>query len=119
MKTLDLDDEQAAILMAGLDCADAILQARIARVDPDGKLSDALGISQQKTQQIRLQMQGSSLGSFADLSDDDRLKLDFAAKTLSRSHTEPELAAAYDMLLAIVIKNRRATKRTSITDKLK
>jgi len=109
------DLEQANILMAGLECADKILEARIARVDPDGKLSDALKVSKQKTQQIQLQLQGSALGSFADLSDQERLHLDFAAKILSASHTEPELSAAYDMLMAIVIKNRKPAKETKLT----
>lgn len=56
-RVLFLDDEQADLLLIGAEIAHQALEARAARVDPDGIISASLNLSRLKLHQVMLQME--------------------------------------------------------------
>lgn len=67
MYLINLDSEQAMILVASLEAADKILAARLHRVDPNKILSDSVRMGQIKLENIRAQMESGSIAQWEDL----------------------------------------------------
>ena len=102
---LNLDREEANIMLAAADAAHAIINARVQRVDPGGHIKTALGMSETKLQRVKRQLSTPSVLSWEKLPDDVRGKIFMAMEDLLSSNGEVEQAAFFDKLTSAILTN--------------
>jgi hypothetical protein len=106
MILLSLDAEQAEIISAIADCAEAMLSARVVRADPDGIVSDSLSLQRMKMQQVRRQLQPRPIPDWSKLSEEERKNVTECARILAGSADGPSHSTALDIILGIALRRR-------------
>jgi hypothetical protein len=110
MKILELDDEQAAMIIIALEASNALLEARVHRVDPNGILSNSFTLQRHKIAQIALQLQGGTVARWSDLHPGAQVQ---ATQLLEIAFTHPDAAirgVTYDKLVNFALSQRAAPR---------
>lgn len=106
MFVLDLDSEQAMIVVAAMEAANTILSARLHRVDPDGIISNSVIFQQHKINQLREQFKLGSLATYTQLDPEARARALHMAKALGDATDETTREAVYDHLKDWILQQR-------------
>ena len=102
-KHLNLDDEQAAILLDAADTAVRFLGYRANRLDPDGVVSGAAKLQANKLQNIKDQLGRPAVTTLADLHPLHRQPFMAAIKVLAEAKDEHIREMAFTQIRAILL----------------
>ena len=106
MKFLNLDDEQAAMLIDAADLSVRFLLHRSARIDPDRILSKAAELQANKLENVRAQLAQPEIAGWADIQSTSQHAILKAADDLLRAKDAAALNIAWRQLLAAAVAAR-------------
>lgn len=103
MRHLNLDTEQAEILLDAADTAVRFLMHRAKRLDPEGIVSGAAKLQAAKLQNVKDQLSRPPVEALADLHPMQRGPLIAAAKILAGDYQDPLKELAFREIRAIML----------------
>lgn len=106
MYLLDLDSEQMMIIAAAMDASNAILKARLHRVDPDQVISNSAILQEHKIAQLREQIELGRLSGWRDYNPDQKAYVLQLAGIMHTSPEEEAHRAAFEELVKFILSQR-------------
>lgn len=118
MHVLILDTEAAEILLDAADTAARFLRYRAKRIDPDGIVSGAATLQENKLLQVRAQLAAPPIDQFEDLHPRQRDHVINAARILAEAKDPAHRQTAFRLLQATILKPQpvEAIKPEPLTD---
>ena len=106
MHLLNLDNEQAEMLLDAADTATRFLRYRSARVDPEGLLSAAAELQERKLQHVRLQLQRPLAGAYSEMAPAMQSLAIAAARSFAAADSDEVRDIAWKKLVGVMLSAR-------------
>lgn len=106
MRMVTMDDEGAALMLAGMEMAQAALKARVVRLDPDGLLGRSLAMSEVKVNDVLRQLNAGPLAGWKDFNETDREKFIEYLEAFIATERDDEREILYNAIKSVVLIRR-------------